>query len=77
MPGYLESLGTKIRRLRGERGISQDRLAIEAMVDQSGLSKFERGVRGKHKLGRIPLERIARVLRVTYEELVSDTDFDT
>lgn len=72
----LEELGGKIRRLRMERGISQDRLAIEANVDQSGLSKFERGVAGKNKLGPVPLRRIATILRTTFDELVSGTNYD-
>ena len=70
----LERIGTKVRRLRTEKGLSQDRLALEAHVDQSGLSKFERGSRG---LGRVPLTRVAQVLGISFEELVSGTDFDT
>jgi transcriptional regulator with XRE-family HTH domain len=70
----LEGIGNKVRRLRIQRGLSQDRLALEAHVDQSGLSKFERGNRG---LGRVPLTRIAKVLDVALEELVAGTDFDT
>jgi transcriptional regulator with XRE-family HTH domain len=68
----VEEIGSRVRRLRQERGLAQDRLAIEAHVDQSGLSKFERGNRG---LGRVPLERIARVLGITLDELTAGTDF--
>jgi len=68
----LEEIGSKVRRLRIEKGLSQDRLALEAHVDQSGLSKFERGNKG---LGKIPLTRIAAVLGLPLEELVSGTDF--
>jgi len=67
-----ESIGGKVRRLRIEKGLSQDRLALEAHVDQSGLSKFERGGRG---MGRVPLTRIAGVLGISFESLVSGTDF--
>jgi transcriptional regulator with XRE-family HTH domain len=70
--GESENIGGKVRRLRIEKGYSQDRLALEAHMDQSGLSKFERGGRG---LGRIPLTRIARVLGISFEELISGTDF--
>ena len=70
----LERLGEKIKRLRQSRGLSQDRLAIEANVDQSGLSKFERGK--ERKMGETPLRRIARVLRLSFEELVDGTDYD-
>ena len=68
----LEEIGNKVRRLRIQKGLSQDRLALEAHVDQSGLSKFERGNRG---LGKIPLARIAVVLGLPLEELISGTDF--
>lgn len=72
-PQQLEKIGTKVKRLRTERGLSQDRLAIEARVDQSGLSKLERGSRG---LGRVPLTRIADVLSISFEGLIAGTDFD-
>jgi transcriptional regulator with XRE-family HTH domain len=69
----LESLGARVRRLRVERGLSQDRLAIEAHVDQSGLSKFERG--RDRTFGEVPLRRIASVLRLDFEDLVRGTDY--
>ena len=69
----LESLGARIKRLRQERKLSQDRLAIEANIDQSGLSKFERGK--EPKMSETPLRRVARILKVPYEELVAGTDF--
>lgn len=72
-PQPLENIGSRVRRLRTEKGYSQDRLAIESHVDQSGLSKFERGGRG---IGRHTLTRIARVLGISYEDLVTGTDFD-
>jgi DNA-binding XRE family transcriptional regulator len=68
----LEEIGSRVRRLRIEKGLSQDRLALEAHVDQSGLSKFERGNRG---LGKIPLTRIAGVLGIPLGDLISGTDF--
>jgi transcriptional regulator with XRE-family HTH domain len=68
----LEPLGQRVRLLRKERGLAQDRLAIEAHVDQSGLSKFERGGRA---LGPIPLRRIAAVLGVSFADMVRGTDF--
>ena len=68
-----EPLGARIRRLRQERKLSQDRLAIEAHVDQSGLSKLERGK--EKRMGEKPLRRIAAVLKVPFEDLVARTDF--
>lgn len=70
----IEPVGAKIRRLRQARGIAQDRLAIEAHVDQSGLSKFERAVPGK-LFGDTPLRRIAGTLGISLEELVAGTDY--
>lgn len=68
-----EKLGTKVKRLRMERKLSQDRLAIEAHVDQSGLSKFERGM--ERPLGETALRRIAGVLRIAFDELIANTDY--
>ena len=72
-PVILESLGPKIKRLRTERSLSQDRLAIESQVDQSGLSKFERGK--DRTMGETPLRRIALVLRINFEDLIAGTDY--
>ena len=69
-----EPIGSRIKRLRMERGIAQEQLSIEAHVDQSGLSKFERGGRG---VGEAPLRRIANVLGISFEELTAGTDFVT
>lgn len=69
----VESLGARIKRLRQERRLAQDRLAIEARIDQSGLSKFERGK--ERTVGRVPLTRIAAVLGVTFDDLVAGTDY--
>jgi transcriptional regulator with XRE-family HTH domain len=68
-----EELGAKIRRLRLERGIGQERLAIEADVDQSGLSKFERGK--DRRMSKQSLERIADKLGLNYKELTDGTDY--
>jgi|GEM_PF-1104644 len=70
---HIEPIGARVKRLRQERKLVQDRLAIEATVDQSSLSKFERGV--DQGLGPAPLGRIAKVLGVTLEELTANTDW--
>jgi hypothetical protein len=46
-------------------------LALLAKVDQSGLSKLERGT--GHRLGPVPLARIAEVLGLSLEELLCNT----
>lgn len=67
-----EPLGAKIRRLRSERGLSQDRLSLEANVDQSGLSKLERGDRS---MSDGQLERIAKILGLDFDDLIAETDY--
>jgi transcriptional regulator with XRE-family HTH domain len=70
----LEPIGARIRRLRIEQQLGQERLAIEAGVDQSGLSKFERG-KDHRSIGEAALRRLARVLDITFEDLVGGTDY--
>jgi Helix-turn-helix. len=69
-----ETLGGRIRRLRGELGLGQERLAIESNVDQSGLSKFERGKENR-ALSEAALRRIAATLRVSFEKFIDGTDY--
>lgn len=63
----LARLGSRVRQLRVERALPQDRLALAAEVDQSALSKLERGVRS---MSRPALMRVANALGVTMEELL-------
>ena len=60
--------------MRGDLGLGQERLAIEANVDQSGLSKFERGKENR-ALSEGALRRIAATLRVSFENLIEGTDY--
>jgi transcriptional regulator with XRE-family HTH domain len=39
-----ETFATNLRRLRNERGWSQDELALEARISRSYLSQLEKGV---------------------------------
>jgi predicted transcriptional regulator len=73
-PLVSETLGAKIRRMRCEIGIGQERLAIESHVDQSGLSKFERG-KDSRALSEAALRRIATTLGVTFERLIDGTGY--
>lgn len=41
----LKKLGTNIRRLRNEKNISQEKLAIEAGIERSYMGAIERGER--------------------------------
>jgi transcriptional regulator with XRE-family HTH domain len=53
--------------------MAQDRLALQSHVDQSGLSKLERGT--NRGFGPLPLGRIAAVLGLTFDQLVESTDY--
>ena len=68
----LERIGERVRRLRTERHLSQDRVSLSANIDQSGFSKFERGVRS---IDEEALRRIATVLGIDFDLMVRETDF--
>lgn len=55
----LIGLGTAIRELRGETGLSQEALAVDAELDRSYMGGIERG---EHNLTLINLQRIATAL---------------
>ena len=67
-------IGERIKELRTKAGLGQDRLAIKADVDQSGLSKLERGA--KRGFGIESAKKIARALNVSVEELLEGTDHE-
>jgi len=59
-------LGTNIRRLRADRGLSQEELAHRAGIDRSYLSEVENG----HKsIGVMLLDDIAAALEVEIVDL--------
>jgi transcriptional regulator with XRE-family HTH domain len=60
-------VGRNLRRLRLERGISQEELAFQADIDRTYVSGLERGVRNPTVL---VLDRLARVLDVTVCDIV-------
>lgn len=67
---FLKSLGTRIKRLRAKKGLSQEALADLARLDRSYMSGIERGVRNVSVLN---LRKVARALGVP---LVSLFDSD-
>ena len=69
----VEPLGSRIRRIRQELGLTQDGLALRADVDQSGLSKLER--LKQKRMGPVQLTHLAKVLGMTLDELVTGTDY--
>lgn len=62
----LISLGKRIHYLRKQRGLSQEDLALECDINRNYLSDLERGRRNPSLL---ILDRIARGLNITLEEL--------
>lgn len=64
-------VGTNVRRIRLERGISQEGLAYDSEIDRAYLGYLERGTR--NPTVRL-LARIAEVLGCTVAELVTESD---
>jgi transcriptional regulator with XRE-family HTH domain len=63
----LELLGDNIRRIRKEKGVSQERLAELASLHRTYLGGVERGERN---VGVLNLVRISRALGVLPERLL-------
>ena len=62
-----DTFATNLRRLRNERGLSQDTLAYEAEISRSYLSQIEKGVfYASLKI----IGKLATVLKVEPEELL-------
>jgi transcriptional regulator with XRE-family HTH domain len=55
----------QIRKRRKELGISQERLAFDLEIDQSGYSKLERGV---NKPGAFVLRKILEYLKMDVKQ---------
>jgi transcriptional regulator with XRE-family HTH domain len=63
-----QQVGERIRKLRHERGVSQEQLALKAGITPSYLGQVERG----EKSPTIDsVDKVARALQVSLEELFS------
>ena len=62
------TLGSNVRRLRGERGLSQEQLAFDAEIDRTYVSQIERAVINPSLL---VLYRIGKVLGASVPELLT------
>jgi transcriptional regulator with XRE-family HTH domain len=60
------SLAALLKRLREERGISQERLASDANITSSALSRIERGLNNPRWT---TLKRIANALEISLVDL--------
>jgi transcriptional regulator with XRE-family HTH domain len=65
--GLRQRAAWNLRRIRVERGLSQERLALEANVDRSYVGRLERG---RENPTLAILERLAKVLGVSAAELL-------
>lgn len=63
----LVALGESIRRVRKDRELSQEQLALSAEIDVSYLGRVERG---DNNVAVLKLERIAKALGMTMAELM-------
>ena len=67
----LKTFGRSIRRLRKQRGLSQENLAEAAGMSRNYVSDMERGVRNP---GLLALVALAKALRVSLRELVEEIE---
>ena len=67
----LRALGLNLRRLREEKGYTQERLGERAELDSTYISGIERGVRNPSV---ISLVRVAKALGVTVAELLAGVE---
>jgi len=63
-------IGDVVRRLREQRGLNQRELADRAGVQQSYLSRVEGAAGGRVRVDVLALDRIARALEVTVDEIL-------
>lgn len=60
-----ENVGRRIRELRGEQGLSQEKLALRAELDRTYIAGVEQG---KRNLSIKSLEKIIIALNISFEE---------
>ena len=69
MQDWRAILGKNVRRLRQQRGLTQEKLAFEAEIDLTYIGGIERGRRNPSLL---VMARIAQALSVPLTKLLSD-----
>jgi len=68
---YLSRLGQRIRKLRRQRGLSQEALAFEAGLDRTYVSSVERGERN---IAVLNLAKLASALGVEVSALLGSDE---
>ena len=71
MPTYRSRLGRAVRRLRKQAGYSQESFADECRLHRTYMGAVERG---ETNISLDNIERIARALRLTPGELLTEAD---
>ncbi len=71
MSSLKQKIGKKIKRIRGEKGITQEQLAEKARISVDFLSLIERG-RNAPSLGT--LEKLSKALSISASDLLKNTD---
>ncbi|MBV7522149.1 helix-turn-helix domain-containing protein [Ensifer sp. ENS12] len=66
-----QTIGWNLRRLRVAKGLSQERLALEASIDRSYVGRIERGL---ENVTVSALEALANVLEVKVSDLFAEVD---
>jgi transcriptional regulator with XRE-family HTH domain len=67
-----QKIGSRIKMLRSEKGISQEQLSDLCGLDQSYISSVENG---KRNISIINIEKITLSLKISIEEFFNDTLF--
>ena len=68
---HLVAFGAAVRRIRLEKGISQERLALLAEVDRSYVGRVERG---DNNAALLTLKRVASALDISLSKLMEEAD---
>jgi len=63
---FLEKLGSRIRELRSEIGLSQEKLSFKCDLDRTYIGSVERGERN---IAAINLKKISKALNISVSEL--------
>ena len=69
----LKRVGSRIKELRNEQSMSQQKLATKAEIDRTYLTGVEAG---KRNISIKNLEKILKALGISFEDFFESTDVD-
>ena len=72
-PELLVAFGQAVRRLRTDRGLSQERLAEDVGIHRTYIGDLERGLRN---VGLLNVDRVAHALRTDLAGLMSEVEVE-